>query len=587
MEKRITGIAVSPGIAIGKVYLFEKKEVEINKCPCKNPEEEKAKLIEGRNKTKEQLQKIRETTAKKVSEEKAAIFDAHITLLEDEDLLQEVNDIITDEKVSADYALSRGIEVYRQILSDVQDEYLRERAGDLADIADRWIRNLLGEKILELSEVPENSIIVARDLTPSDTANLNLENTLGFITEIGGRTSHTSIMARSLEIPAVVGIGSIIKEIKSISNKGNDLSIILNGNTGGVIIEPTEKSIEECKKLKEEFDKSRALLKEYAHRDAISKDGTKIRVYANIGSPADLGGALKNGADGIGLYRTEFLFMENTDFPTEEEQFKAYKEVVEAMSGHTVTIRTMDIGGDKHLPYLDMPVEENPALGWRALRICLDKPAIIKTQFRALLRASAFGKVKIMLPMIVSIEELRKAKAIFNDCKLELIKENITFNESLELGIMIETPSVIFRAESFARESDFFSIGTNDLTQYTLASDRGNEKIASICDPYNPSVLIAIKMAIDGAHSSGIIISMCGELAGDLLAVPLLFGLGLDVFSISAISIPEVKKMIISLDKSECAMLAKRVLTLSTSEEVKAELLRFMEIHERGDTISY
>lgn len=587
MEKRITGIAVSPGIAIGKVYLFEKKEVEINKCPCKNPEEEKAKLIEGRNKTKEQLQKIRETTAKKVSEEKAAIFDAHITLLEDEDLLQEVNDIINDEKVSADYALSRGIEVYRQILSDVQDEYLRERAGDLADIADRWIRNLLGEKILELSEVPENSIIVARDLTPSDTANLNLENTLGFITEIGGRTSHTSIMARSLEIPAVVGIGSIIKEIKSMSNKGNDLSIILNGNTGGVIIEPTAKSIEECKKLKEEFDKSRALLKEYAHRDAISKDGTKIRVYANIGSPADLGGALKNGADGIGLYRTEFLFMENTDFPTEEEQFKAYKEVVEAMSGHTVTIRTMDIGGDKHLPYLDMPTEENPALGWRALRICLDKPAIIKTQFRALLRASAFGKVKIMLPMIVSIEELRKAKAIFNDCKLELIKENITFNESLELGIMIETPSVIFRAESFARESDFFSIGTNDLTQYTLASDRGNEKIASICDPYNPSVLIAIKMAIDGAHSSGIIISMCGELAGDLLAVPLLFGLGLDVFSMSAISIPEVKKMIISLDKSECAMLAKRVLTLSTSEEVKAELLRFMEIHERGDTISY
>ena len=584
MERKITGIGVSPGIAIGKVYLFEKKEVEINKCPCKNPEEEKIKLIEARNKTKEQLQKIRETTAKKVSEEKAAIFDAHITLLEDEDLLQEVNDIITDEKVSADYALSKGIEVYRQILSDVQDEYLRERAGDLADIADRWIRNLLGEKILELSDVPPNSIIIARDLTPSDTANLNLENTLGFITEIGGRTSHTSIMARSLEIPAVVGIGSIMKDINP---SDDDLTIILNGNTGGVIIEPSEKSIEECEKLKDEFDRNRALLKEFAHRDAISKDGTKIRVYANIGSPADLGGALKNGADGIGLYRTEFLFMENTDFPTEEEQFKAYKEVVEAMSGHTVTIRTMDIGGDKHLPYLDMPVEENPALGWRALRICLDRQSIIKTQFRALLRASAFGKVKIMLPMIVSMEELRKAKAIFNDCKLELVKENIAFNETLELGIMIETPSVVFKSESFARESDFFSIGTNDLTQYTLAADRGNEKIASICDPYNPSVLIAIKMAIDGAHSSGIIISMCGELAGDLLAVPLLFGLGLDVFSMSAISIPEVKKMIISLDKPECAMLAKRVLSLSTSEEVKAELLRFMEIHERGETISY
>ena len=296
---------------------------------------------------------------------------------------------------------------------------------------------------------------------------------------------------------------------------------------------------------------------------------------------------MKNGADGIGLYRTEFLFMENTDFPTEEEQFKAYKEVAVAMSGHTVTIRTMDIGGDKYLPYLEMPKEENPALGWRALRICLDKTAIIKTQFRALLRASAFGKIKVMLPMIVSLEELRKAKAIFNECKLELIKENIPFNEALELGMMIETPSVVFRAESFARESDFFSIGTNDLTQYTLASDRGNEKIAAICDPYNPSVLIAIKMAIEGAHSSGIIISMCGELAGDLLAVPLLFGLGLDVFSMSAISIPEVKKMIISLDKPECQMLAKRVLSLDTAEEVKAELLRFLEVHEKGGTISY
>ncbi|MCZ9889167.1 phosphoenolpyruvate--protein phosphotransferase [Brachyspira hyodysenteriae] len=435
--------------------------------------------------------------------------------------------------------------------------------------------------MVDVSNLPKDSIVIARDLTPSDTANLDLDNTLAFVTEIGGRTSHTSIMARSLELPAVVGVGDSLSDIE------NDQIIIINGNTGSVIVNPTKESIDECLKLKEEFDKKRALLKEYAHKDAISKDGTKIRVYANIGSPADLGGVLKNGADGIGLYRTEFLFMENTDFPTEDEQFKAYKEVAVAMSGHTVTIRTMDIGGDKYLPYLEMPKEENPALGWRALRICLDKTSIIRTQFRALLRASAFGKIKVMLPMIVSIEELRKAKSIFNECKLELMKENIPFNEALELGMMIETPSVVFRAEAFARESDFFSIGTNDLTQYTLASDRGNEKIAAICDPYNPSVLIAIKMAIEGAHASGIIISMCGELAGDLLAVPLLFGLGLDVFSMSAISIPEVKKMIISLDKSECQMLAKRVLSLDTAEEVKAELLRFIEVHERGGTISY
>ena len=581
MEKRITGIGVSPGIAIGKVYLLIKKDIVISKCPCKNVSEEQEKLLDARNKTRDQLIKIREATAKKVSEEKAAIFDAHITLLEDEDLLEEVNDIIANDKVCAEYALSQGIEVYRKILSEVEDEYLRERAGDLVDISDRWIRNIQGEEIADVSNLPKDSIVVARDLTPSDTANLDLDNTLAFITEIGGRTSHTSIMARSLELPAVVGIGEIVKDLK------NEQTIIVNGNTGNVIINPSDDSIDSCLKLKEEFDKKRALLKEYAHKDAISKDGTKIRVYANIGSPADLGGALKNGADGIGLYRTEFLFMENTDFPTEDEQFKAYKEVAVAMSGHTVTIRTMDIGGDKYLPYLEMPKEENPALGWRALRICLDKTSIIRTQFRALLRASAFGKIKVMLPMIVSMEELRKAKTIFNDCKLELMKENIAFNEALELGMMIETPSVVFRAESFARESDFFSIGTNDLTQYTLASDRGNEKIASICDPYNPSVLIAIKMAIDGAHASGIIISMCGELAGDLLAVPLLFGLGLDVFSMSAISIPEVKKMIISLDKAECQMLAKRVLSLDTADEVKAELLRFLEIHEKGGTISY
>lgn len=581
MEKRISGIGVSPGIAIGKVYLLLKKDIVVSKCPCANVAEEQKKLLEARNKTKEQLLKIRETTAKKVSEEKAAIFDAHITLLEDEDLLEEVNNIIADDKVCAEYALSQGIEVYTKILSEVEDEYLRERAGDLVDISDRWIRNIQGEEIVDVSNLPKDSIVVARDLTPSDTANLDLDNTLGFITEIGGRTSHTSIMARSLELPAVVGIGEILKDLE------NNQTIIINGNTGAVIIDPSKESIDECLKLKDEFDKKRALLKEYAHKDAVSKDGTKIRVYANIGSPADLGGVLKNGADGIGLYRTEFLFMENTDFPTEEEQFKAYKEVAVAMSGHTVTIRTMDIGGDKYLPYLEMPKEENPALGWRALRICLDKTSIIRTQFRALLRASAFGKIKVMLPMIVSLEELRKAKAIFNECKLELVKENIAFNEALELGMMIETPSVVFRAEAFAREADFFSIGTNDLTQYTLASDRGNEKIASICDPYNPSVLIAIKMAIDGAHANGIIISMCGELAGDLLAVPLLFGLGLDVFSMSAISIPEVKKMIISLDKTECQMLAKRVLTLDTADEVKAELLRFLEIHEKGETISY
>lgn len=581
MERRITGIGVSPGIAIGKVYLLIKKDIAILKYPCEDVSKEQNKLLDARNKTKYQLLKIRDSFSQKISKKKSNIFDAYITLLEDRDLLDNINNIISNDKVCAEYALQQGMEVYRKILSEVEDEYIRERVSDLDDIYDRWIRNIKGEDVIDVYNLPKDSIVVARDLTPSDTANLDLDNVLAFITEIGGRTSHTSIMARSLELPAVVGIGEIL------GNLQNCETIIVNGNTGNIIINPKKESIEDCIKLKEEFDKKISLLKEYAHKDAISKDGTKIRVYANVGSPADLGGVLKNGADGIGLYRTEFLFMENTDFPTEDEQFEAYKEVAVAMSGHTVTIRTMDIGADKKLPYFYMPKEENPALGFRALRICLDKTSILKTQFRALLRASAFGKIKIMLPMIVSIEELRKTKNIFNDCKLELIKEGIVFNEVLELGIMVETPSVVFRAESFARESDFFAIGTNDLTQYTLASDRNNEKISTIFDPYNPSVLIAIKMAIEGAHSSGIIISMCGELASDLLAIPLLFGLGLDVFSMSAISIPEVKKMIISLDKSECEMLAKRVLSLNTAEEVKAELLRFLEVHERGGTVSY
>lgn len=577
MEKRITGIGVSPGIAIGGVYLFLKSDLVVSKCPCRNTDNEKVKLIEARNKTKEQLLEIRDATAKKFSDEKAKIFDAHITLLEDDDLLEEVNSIIDNDKVCAEYALSQGIEVYIKMLSEVEDEYLKERVGDLLDISNRWIHNIQGKEILNLSLLPKNSIVIAHDLTPSDTANLDLDNTLSFVTEIGGRTSHTSIMARSLEIPAVVGVGEMLNDIK------NGTKIIVDGATGLVIIDPEEKTIKECEKLKEEFDKRRALLKEYATKEAISKDGTRVKVYANIGSPADMPGVLKNGADGIGLYRTEFLFMENTNFPTEEEQFRAYKEVAVQMNGHTVTIRTMDIGGDKYLPYLEMPKEENPALGWRALRICLDRPSILKTQFRALLRASAFGKIKIMLPMVVAMEELRKSKAIFNECKLELTKEGVAFNETLELGIMIETPSVVFRSRSFAREADFFSIGTNDLTQYTLAADRGNENIAKICDPYNPSVLQAIKMAIDGAHACGIVISMCGELAGDLLAVPLLFGLGLDIFSMSPISIAEVKKMIISLDKTECMMLAKRVLSLNTADEVKVELLRFIEVHEKGD----
>ena len=571
MERKIFGIGVSPGIVIGNVYIFQKEELVLNPCEICNLKEEKDKLLKGRDKSAEKIKFIREKTMEKLGEDHAKIFDAHLTILEDEDLFDEVCTIIDEERLSAESALVKVIDTYKEMLGSVDDEYLKERVNDLTDISDRWIHNILGKEIPTLEYLSNDAIVIAYDLTPSDTSNIDLNNIKGFMTEIGGRTSHTSIMARSLEIPALVAVGSIMNSVK------NGDCVILDISNNLAIINPDDETIEKYNENIKQYQEKQALLKEYTHKEAISIDGTKVKVYANIGSPADMQGVIQNGAEGIGLYRTEFLFMGHNDFPSEDEQYEAYKTVALAMEGHTVTIRTMDIGGDKFLPYLEMPKEENPALGWRALRICLDKPDILKTQYRALLRASQFGKIKVMLPMIVSIDELLKSKEIFNECKAELKSEKVEFNEFLELGIMIETPSVVFRARDFASESDFFSIGTNDLTQYTLAADRGNQHVASLADPFNPSVLQAIKMAIDGAHKGGIVISMCGELAGDLLAVPVLLGMGLDIFSMSPISIASVKKLIISLDKTECEMLSKRVLALNSSSKIKVEIERFLD----------
>jgi len=571
MEKKIFGIGVSPGIVIGNVYIFQKEELVLNPCEICNLKEEKDKLLKARDKTAEKIRLIREQAMLKLGEENAKIFDAHITILEDEDLFDEVCTVIEEERISAESALIKIINTYKEMLGNVDDEYLKERVNDLTDISDRWLHNILGKEMPALDYLPHDAVVIAYDLTPSDTSNIDLDNIKGFITEIGGRTSHTSIMARSLEIPALVAVGSIINSVKDGDK------IILDISSNLAIVNPDNETIKKYNENIKQYQREQLLLKEYSHKEAVSLDGTKVKIYANIGSPADMQGVIQNGAEGIGLYRTEFLFMGHTDFPSEDEQYEAYKTVALAMEGHTVTIRTMDIGGDKFLPYLEMPKEENPALGWRALRICLDRTDILKTQYRALLRASQFGKIKVMLPMIVSIDELLKSKEIFNECKEELKSEKIEFNEFLELGIMVETPSVVFRALDFARESDFFSIGTNDLTQYTLAADRGNQHVASLADPFNPSVLQAIKMAIDGAHKGGIVISMCGELAGDLLAVPVLLGMGLDIFSMSPISIPSVKKIIISLDKIECEMLTKRVLALNSSSKVRAEIERFLD----------
>lgn len=571
MRKLIQGIDASPGIVVGKVFLYKETELVINKGKVLNSKNEEEKLLDGRDQSREQLTEIRNMTAKKLGEDKATIFDGHITLLEDEDLFEEVVELIQDNQISAEYALTQGIDVYCDMLSNLDDPYLRERVADLKDIAKRWLYNITGTPIIDLGNLPAETVIVANDLTPSDTAQIDLKNVVAFVTQIGGKTAHSSIMARSLELPAVVGTKTILEDAK------DNETIIVDALTGVVILNPTNAEIVEAIKSKEKFNVEKEELKQLKDKKATSKDGITVGAWANIGGPSDVEGVLRNGADGIGLYRTEFLFMNSDKFPTEEEQFQAYKQVVERMNGLPVTIRTMDIGGDKALSYMELPEEENPFLGWRAIRVCLDRPEILKTQFRALLRASGFGYVKIMLPMIISLDEIRQSKVLLEECKEELRNQGINFDENIQLGIMVETPAVAFRAKYFAAEVDFFSIGTNDLTQYTLAVDRGNEKIASLYDSFNPSVLAAIQLAIEGAHSVGISISMCGEFAGDPLATPILFGMGLDAFSMSAISVLGIKRNIIHLDKKECEALVERVMAMSTAEEIKAEIIKFNE----------
>ena len=553
----IKGIPASPGIAIGKAFLYKENNLEILEKSILSKEEELERLIKGREVAKKQLEEIKENTLQKLGKDKADIFEGHITLLEDEELFSEIDSKISEKKCTAEFALNEAIDEYANMLANLEDAYFKERAGDLRDIGKRWLYGVMNVQVVDLSKLEPETIIVARELNPSDTAQINLENVLAFVTEIGGKTAHSSIMARSLELPAVVGVGTVLENLE------DNQILIVDALNGEVIVNPDEETLKIYREKWENF------LKE--------KDGTKVDVWGNIGSPNDLKGIISNGGFGIGLYRTEFLFMEKDSFPTEDEQFEAYKIVAEGLKGYPVTIRTMDIGGDKSLPYMELPQEENPFLGWRAIRVCLDRQEILKTQFRALLRASKYGQIKIMLPMIMDIEEVRKAKAIFENCKKELREKGIEFDEKIMLGIMVETPAVAFRAKHFAKECDFFSIGTNDLTQYTLAVDRGNEKIANLYDTYNPAVLQAIKMLIDGAHEGGIKISMCGEFAGDENAVAILFGMGLDSFSMSGISIPRVKRILMKLDKKECEKLVERILELSTASEIKNEVKEFMK----------
>lgn len=568
----ISGIPASPGIVFGKALVLKEEQIVLDtqKISDDQIDAEVARFYAGRTAAIEQLNSIKERAYKSLGEEKAAIFEGHLMILEDEELEEEIIDYLRSNKVNAAVASMSIIDQQVAMLSEIDDEYLKERAGDIRDIGNRLVKNILGMHIVDLGEIKDEVILVAYDLTPSETAQLNLDKVLGFITDIGGRTSHTSIMARSLELPAIVGTNNVTQLV----NNGDFL--ILDAVNNAVYINPEAAEIERLRKLEAQLAEEKSELAKLKDLPAITLDGHTVDVVANIGTIRDCEGADRNGAEGVGLYRTEFLFMDRDQLPTEEEQFIAYKQVVEAMNGRLVILRTMDIGGDKELPYLNLPKEMNPFLGWRAIRIALDRREILHAQLRAVLRASAFGKLAVMFPMIISVEEIRELKAVLESLKQELRAEGKAFDENIQVGVMVETPSAAVNAKFLAKEVDFFSIGTNDLTQYTLAVDRGNELISHLYNPMSPSVLNLIKQVIDASHAEGKWTGMCGELAGDEKATLLLLGMGLDEFSMSAISIPRIKKLIRNVNYQDAKELAEAALAQPTSAEIDQLVVDFL-----------
>jgi phosphotransferase system enzyme I (PtsI) len=562
----LKGIAASPGIEIGKAYVLKEQKVTINRENIADNmvEKEIKRIEEAIAKSKDQLEKIKEKAERELGQDKAEIFGAHLMVLEDPVFLDEIKAKIRETRITAENAVSIVSQNYIEMFNNMEDEYLKERAADVKDVSDRIIKNILGVPIETLADISEKVIVIAKDLTPSDTAQMNKQKVLAFATDMGGRTSHTAIMARSLEIPAVVGLVDISGQAAA-----GDV-IIVDGNKGVVYINPDEKTLKEYEKLKQDYIKYRQELKQLKDLPGETRDrARRVELSANIGTPKDVKGAMENGAEGVGLYRTEFLYMDRENLPSEEEQFKAYKEVAESMAPRPIIIRTLDIGGDKKLPYLEMPDELNPFLGWRAIRMCLDRPHILKTQLRAILRASHYGNLKIMYPMVSRAEEIRKANAILEEARQELRAEGIPFDENLEVGIMVEIPSAAVIADILAKEVDFFSIGTNDLIQYTLAVDRMNEHISILYEPLHPAVLRLIKNVIDASHKAGKWTGMCGEMAGDVTAAPILLGMGLDEFSMSASSIPQVKKIIRSLSYDEAKQIAEKALSLERPEEIR------------------
>ncbi|MEY8711521.1 phosphoenolpyruvate--protein phosphotransferase [Mangrovibacter phragmitis] len=569
----ISGILASPGIAFGKALLLKEDEIVIDrkKISADKVDQEVERFLNGRAQAAAQLEAIKIKAGETFGEEKEAIFEGHIMLLEDEELEQEIIALIKDKLVTADAAANEIIEGQATALEELDDEYLKERAADVRDIGKRLLRNILGLAIIDLSAIQDEVILVAADLTPSETAQLNLKKVLGFITDLGGRTSHTSIMARSLELPAIVGTGDVTSQVK------NGDYLVLDAVNNKVYVNPDNDEIEALRAAQAQVAEEKAELAKLKDLPAITLDGHQVEVCANIGTVRDVAGAERNGAEGVGLYRTEFLFMDRDALPTEDEQFEAYKAVAQACGDQAVIVRTMDIGGDKELPYMNFPKEDNPFLGWRAVRIALDRREILRDQLRAILRASAFGKLRIMFPMIISVEEVRELRAALESYKDELRAEDKAFNENIEIGVMVETPAAATIARHLAKEVDFFSIGTNDLTQYTLAVDRGNDMISHLYQPMSPSVLNLIKQVIDASHAEGKWTGMCGELAGDERATLLLLGMGLDEFSMSSISIPRIKKIIRNTNFEDAKVLAEQALAQPTTDELMKLVNKFIE----------
>lgn len=565
MPQIIKGIAASDGIGIAKAYLLIDPDLGFEKKTIDDPTAEYERVEKAFSASIADLATIKQNAKSRLSDEELEVFDAHIAILSDPEMKSQIKDEIENQHVSAEEAMTDVTTNFANVLAAMTDnKYMQERAADVKDVAKRALSHLLGKQLPDIASISEPVVIIAKEITPSDTSQMDAKFVKGLATDLGGRTSHAAIMARTLRIPAVVGAEDVTSTIK------NGDMVIVDGLHGDIIVDPSQAQIDEYQAKADSFEKERAEWAKLVDAPSVSKDGQHFEIAANIGTPDDVADALKQGADGVGLFRSEFLYMSSDHLPTEDEQFEAYKKAVVGMQGKPVVVRTLDIGGDKPLNYLPLPEEMNPFLGYRAIRICLHRLDIFKTQLRALIRASEFGPVEIMFPMIATLAELRQAKAIYQECKDELQKDHPGLGDNVKIGMMIEVPLAALYADQLAKEVDFFSIGTNDLIQYCFAADRGNDAVSYLYQPLNPAFLRLIKHVIDAAHANNTKAAMCGEMAGDQLAMPLLLGMGLDEYSMSASSILRTRSMMKDLDTKECAKWANDAINLCyTADEVE------------------